>query len=100
MAETVLLEYEGGFIEVELPASDVATRGFVDDVPQVAAKTFDQALAGVRVLATGIQKTLAAVAPDAMTVEFGLTIKGSGNFIIASGETVTNLKVTLQWKKG
>lgn len=99
MAETVELEFEGGIIEVELPASDAASRGFGDEVAVRASKTFEEALAGVRVLASGIQKTLAAVAPDAMTVEFGLSIKASGNFIIASGESVTNLKVTLQWKK-
>jgi hypothetical protein len=93
MAETVQLQFGNSVVEVELAPDEAASRDF-------GTKTIEEAMEGVRVLAKGIQETLAAAAPDAMTVEFGLSIKGSGNFFIAKGETATNLKVTMQWKKG
>ncbi len=99
MADIVELQFEGGTIGIEVAPGEAATRGFGDEVAVRASKTFEEAMEGVRILAKGIHKTLYDVAPDALTVEFGLSIKGSGNFFIASGETLANVRVVMQWKK-
>jgi len=94
MAELVELQIEGGTICVEAAAGEAASRDF-DASPMM----FEHAIGGVRAMAKGIQEALASAKPDAMTVEFGLSMSGSGNFFIAKGETAANLKVTMVWGK-
>jgi hypothetical protein len=101
MAETVELQFEGGSMGIELTSDETATsRGFADEVPRIA-QTFDEALDGLRGFANGLHTTLAGMVsrPEAVTVEFGLSIRATGKFVIASTEGSANLRVVMQWKK-
>ncbi len=101
MAEIVELQFEGGSMGIELTPDDTATsRAFGDEVQRVA-ETFDEALDGLRGFANGLHNTLAGMVsrPEAVTVEFGLSIRATGKFVIASTEGSANLRVVMQWKK-
>jgi hypothetical protein len=101
MAEIVELQFEGGSVGVELSPKDTAvSRDFGDEVQRVA-QTFDEALEGLRGLANSLHRTVAGMVsqPEAVTVEFGLSIRASGKFVIASAEGSANLRVVMQWKK-
>ncbi|MEI6244311.1 MAG: CU044_2847 family protein [Acidobacteriota bacterium] len=100
MAEIVELQFQGGSMGIELSPDDTATsRGLGDEVQRVA-QTFDEALDGLRGLANSLHNTVAGMVsrPETVTVEFGLSIKASGKFVIASAEGTANLKVVMQWK--
>lgn len=101
MAEIVELQFEGGSMGIELvPGQEASSRAFGDDVQRVA-DTFDEALDGLRGFANGLHNTLAGMVsqPEAVTVEFGLSIRATGKFVIASTEGSANLRVVMQWKK-
>lgn len=101
MAEIVELQFEGGSMGIELTPDEAATsRAFGDDVQRVS-QTFDEALDGLRGFANGLHRTLAGMVsrPEAVTVEFGLSIRATGKFVIASTEGSANLRVVMQWKK-
>lgn len=102
MAEIVELQFQGGSMGIELTQDQAATsRAFGDEVQRVA-QTFDEALDGLRGFANGLHNTLAGMVnrPEAVTVEFGLSIRATGQFVIASTEGSANLRVVMQWKKG
>ncbi len=45
-----------------------------------------------------IQQVAAAIRPDELSIEFGLTLKGGANWLVASLENETAFKVTMTWK--
>jgi Trypsin-co-occurring domain 1 len=101
MAEIVELQFDGGSMGIELAPDDAASsRGFDDDVQRVA-QTFEEALDGLRGFANGLHRTMTGMVnrPEAVTVEFGLSIRATGQFVIASTEGNANLRVIMQWKK-
>jgi len=101
MAEIVELQFEGGRMGIELaPDNTAASRGLGDEVQRVA-ETFDDALDGLRGFANGLHRTLAGMVdrPEAVTVEFGLSIRATGQFVITSAEGSANLRVVMQWKR-
>jgi hypothetical protein len=60
-----------------------------------AQETFDQALDTVRVLGGAVSRKLEGLAFANAEVEFGITITGSGKFIVAEASAEASVKVTL-----
>jgi len=65
-----------------------------------ARMTLEEALASLQPSLSKVTKTLQAVAPDEMEVEFGLKMGGETGIIVARGTAEVNFRVTLCWKAG
>ncbi len=69
-----------------------AAGGIVAEVGKVdIAKTLD-------VLVTPIHQGLAKLAPDEVTIELGIGIKGEVGIFVASSEANASVKITAKWK--
>ena len=100
MAETVDLTFEGGSLGIEVSPTEAVSRDFGDQVHRAVA-TFDDALAGLRGFGNSLHTTLAGMIspPDAVTVEFGLSIKATGTLFVTAAEGNANFRVVMEWKK-
>lgn len=65
-----------------------------------ARTTLEEALASLQPSLSKVTKTLQAVAPDEMELEFGLKMGGETGIIVAKGTAEVNFRVTLCWKAG
>jgi Trypsin-co-occurring domain 1 len=65
-----------------------------------ARASLEEALAGLRPSLTKIVEVLGEIAPEQMTVEFGVKMGGETGVIIAKGTAEVNFKVTLSWNPG
>jgi hypothetical protein len=62
---------------------------------QTLEAAFDQLKPALGAIRTG----LAAVAPDEMTVDFGIVIGAETGIVVAKGSTEVHFTVTLTWKR-
>jgi hypothetical protein len=97
------------FIEVHAARPDVtgpAGQGVVlasDDEQQYVATgyTFIEAtkrvVPALRGMVTSLRDT---IAPDELTLEFGLQAGGETGFILAKGTTEVNVSVSMTWRRG
>jgi hypothetical protein len=104
------VEYElesGGSVLVEVDEEDLGA--LADDlVPAAgpgelvarAGQSFEQALRTIKAVATAATAQVRNLAepPDEASVEFGITLTGGVNALVASASTDATLTVTLTWK--
>jgi hypothetical protein len=92
--------HDGGVIIVEvdeiIPRGDrlVAREG----VAERATQSFEEAVGGIRPIAETIMRQVAALAPESVSVEFGIKFSAQAGVILASSAVEGNCKVTLNWK--
>lgn len=98
---------EGGSILVEVEVSEsegqiikAGTRR-IEDLPLVAARSFESALDSIKPIASAIIAKLNGIKnpPDEIAVEFGLSMKADANAVLTKVGADANLKVNLKWKK-
>jgi hypothetical protein len=63
-----------------------------------ATQSFEEAVAGIRPIAETLLGQLAALAPESVSVEFGVKFSAQAGVILASSALEGNCKVTLGWK--
>jgi NTP-dependent ternary system trypsin peptidase co-occuring protein len=97
-----VIEFKQGdsviFVEVDdtLVASDqLSSRSGAADK---AKQTFEDAVAGIGPIAATILRQVAALAPESVSVEFGIKFSAQAGVIIASSALESNCKITLGWK--
>jgi hypothetical protein len=99
-----LVEFESkdGPVTVEVDAHLAGPRpaAAAPDVASKAAKSFTDALAGIKPIAAGIMSQLADLSPAETTVEFGVKFTAKAGVILTSAEGEAHCKVTLSFKKG
>ena len=99
MASKQLIEFKNGgssvIVEVEPTQGDqLSARGAAVQ----AQKSFEEAVAGIRPIAETIMQQVAALGPESVEVEFGVTFNATAGVILASSAVEGNCKVTLAWK--
>lgn len=101
MAAKQLIEFKQGDstilveVDAESRAGDrLSSRGAAEQ----ARKSFEEAVAGIRPIAETIMRQVAALEPESVEVEFGITFNATAGVILASSSVEGNCKVTLSWK--
>ena len=99
MASKQLIEFKNGgssvIVEVEpIQGDQLSARGAAVQ----AQKSFEEAVAGIRPIAETIMQQVAALGPESVEVEFGVTFNATAGVILASSAGEGNCKVTLAWK--
>nr|MDT0656477.1 CU044_2847 family protein [Micromonospora sp. DSM 115978] len=64
-----------------------------------ASETLEAALDQLRPAIVAIRSGLAAMAPDEMTVDFGIVLGAETGIVVAKGSTEVHFTVTLTWKR-
>jgi hypothetical protein len=96
---------EGGsiLVEVDVPESEggLVKAASTGDLTLKAAKSFENAVAGIRPLANAVVSKLQNLnyPPDEIGVEFGMSFKADGNAILTRVGADANFKVSLNWKR-
>lgn len=103
MTNLVPFELESGdsiVVEVVVPDSEegLIKAGRAGDLAEKASTTFDEALAKLRPIANSVVSTLKDLAPEKVTVEFGIKFSAKSGIILASADSEANLKITIEWK--
>jgi hypothetical protein len=105
-----LVEYQlegGGVVLVEVDeddlgalADDLVPASSPGEVIAKAGQSFDQALGTIKTVASAAAAQVRSLAdpPDEASIEFGITLTGGVNAVIASAGTEATLAVTLTWK--
>ncbi|MEZ4456382.1 MAG: CU044_2847 family protein [Gemmatimonadales bacterium] len=62
-----------------------------------AIRSFDDALSGLRGIATSLEQAVRDARPDSTTVTFGLDFSAETGVIIASGRAGASLSITMTW---
>jgi len=105
-----LVEYQlvgGGIVLVEVDednlgalADELVPAASPGELAAKAGQSFDQALASIKTVAKAIDAQVRSMTdpPDEASVEFGITLTGGVNAVIASAGTEATLAVTLTWK--
>jgi hypothetical protein len=65
-----------------------------------AAQPLEQALDELRPAVEAVRSRLSAMAPDEVTVEFGIVLGAETGVVVAKGTTEVHFTVTLTWKPG
>jgi hypothetical protein len=68
-------------------------------VIEKATKSFNEAVAGIGPIAAAILAEVTALAPENVSVEFGIKFSAQAGVIIASSALEGNCKITLGWKR-
>ncbi len=83
-------------VEEEAPRGDqLSSRG---GTIEKAKQSFEEAVADIGPIAETILRQVTALAPEAVTVEFGIKFNAQAGVILASSAVEGNCKVTLNWK--
>jgi Trypsin-co-occurring domain 1 len=77
-----------------------ATRSSRETVVVRTRKTVQDALAEIKPAITATTTMLRAMAPDELTIEFGLLLGAEGSAIVTKGKAEVHFTVTLSWKQG
>ena len=96
---------DGGVLLVQAASADEPSGGFglasaMEEKPKRAAETLESALAHVIPALKSVTAKLRELAPDEVTVEFGLTLTAETGVIVAKGNDEVHFAVTLAWSKG
>lgn len=65
-----------------------------------AAQPLEQALDELRPAVEAVRRRLSTMAPDEVTVEFGIVLGAEAGVVVAKGTTEVHFTVTLTWKPG
>lgn len=87
------------FVEVEsaTPAGDqLSARG--SGVIESAKVTFEEAVAGIKPIASAVLRQVSALGPECVSVEFGVKLTTQAGVVLASSAVEGNIKVTVAWK--
>jgi hypothetical protein len=63
------------------------------------SKNLEESLETIKPALKSIQECLRSVAPDELTIDFGLKFGGETGIILAKGTAEVNLKVSMKWKR-
>jgi hypothetical protein len=93
---------DGGVLLVQAAAADEPSGGLglassLEDKPKRAAESLESALAHVTPALKSVTERLKELAPDELTVEFGLTLTAETGVIVAKGNREVHFTVTLAW---
>jgi hypothetical protein len=97
-----LIEFKQGNAVILVEVDDDASRG--DQLSsrggtlEKARQTFEDAVAGIQPIAAMILRQVTALAPESVTVEFGIKFNAQAGVVIASSSVESNCKITLAWK--
>lgn len=64
-----------------------------------ASQTLEQALDQLKPAVAAIRDRLAAMAPDQVTVEFGIVLGAETGVVVAKGSTEVHFTVSLSWQR-
>jgi hypothetical protein len=70
------------------------------DIVARAAEPLEAALDQLRPAVEAVRLRLEAMAPDEVTVEFGIVLGAETSVVVAKGSTEVHFTVTLTWKPG
>ncbi|WP_055569360.1 CU044_2847 family protein [Streptomyces atriruber] len=104
MSELVRIPLEDGeFLVAEMDRSDIPGESVVLASPEPgravaqATRTLESAVLSLRPALTALTETVKSLAPDAVTVEFGVKLGGETGVILAKGSAEVHFTVTVQW---
>ncbi|MCP1220357.1 hypothetical protein NKW45_00650 [Acetobacter orientalis] len=87
------------FVEVEntTPAGDqLSGRG--SGVIGQAKETFEEAVAGIKPIASAVLRQVTELGPENISVEFSVKLTAQAGVVLASSTVEGNIKVTMGWK--
>ena len=84
--------------DADLPA-DLVLAARPGEVVARAGQTLEQALDQLKPAVQAVRGRLAAMAPDEVTVEFGIVLGAETGVVVAKGTTEVHFTVTLCWKR-
>jgi hypothetical protein len=93
----------GEFLVAEVDRGDIPEESVVLASPEPgrpvaqAARTLESSLLSLRPALAGLTETLKALAPDAVSIEFGVKLGGEAGVILAKGTTEVHFTVHVQW---
>jgi hypothetical protein len=100
MKRDIEFTHDSGVIVVEV--EDVVPRGdqlgSVGDTIVKAKQSFEEAAAGIRPIAETILGQVSALAPESVSVEFGIKFSAHAGVVLAASAVEGNCKITLTWK--
>ncbi len=104
MAELVRIPLESGeFLVVEMDRGDIPGDSVVLASPDPgrpvaqASRTLEASLRSLRPALDSLRGTLDALAPEAVSVEFGVKLGGETGVILAKGSAEVHFTVNVQW---
>jgi hypothetical protein len=100
MKRVVEFEQGDGVILVEIDDDDTRGREALAGrgAAEKAKQTFEEAVAGIGPIAALILRQVTALAPESVSVEFGIKFSAQAGVMIASSAVESNCKITLGWK--
>jgi hypothetical protein len=69
-----------------------------DGATEKARQSFEEAAAGIGPIAAMILRQITSLAPESVTVEFGIKFNAQAGVMIASSSVESNCKIVLAWK--
>ena len=97
-----IIEFRQGdrtlFVEVEEEGTHGDKLSGRGDTIERAKQSFEEAVADIGPIAETILRQVTALAPEAVSVEFGVKFNAEAGVILASTAVEGNCKVTLNWK--
>jgi hypothetical protein len=85
-------------VEVEDPALRGDQLGSVSSTVAKAKQSFEEAAAGIQPIAETILRQVSALAPESVSVEFGIKFSAQVGVVLAASAVEGNCKITLSWK--
>jgi hypothetical protein len=85
-------------VEVEDPTLRGDQLGSVSTTVRKAKESFEEAAAGIRPIAETILRQVSTLAPESVSVEFGIKFSAQAGVILAASAVEGNCKITLSWK--
>lgn len=104
MAYLIEVPVEGGghlvvqASDEDLPA-ELVLAARPGEIAARAGQTLEQALDQLRPAVRAIRNRLAAMAPDEVTVEFGIVLGAETGVVVAKGSTEVHFTVSLSWQR-
>jgi hypothetical protein len=106
MAELVRIPLEDGtYLLAEVDRADVPADAVVLASPEPgrataqAAQSLESGLRSLRPALVSLSQTLQSLAPDSVTLEFGVKLGGETGIILAKGTAEVNFTVSLEWHR-
>jgi hypothetical protein len=85
-------------VEVDDPTLRGDQLGSVSGAVAKATQSFEEAAAKIRPIAETILSQVSALAPEGVTVEFGIKFSAQAGVVLAASAVEGNCKITLSWK--
>ena len=98
MAKIFEVPFAGGTILFYAPGTSGAQAFGADDVIQRAVDGFEDALTTIRQIGEKLANQLSTMKCDSAEASFGLTLTGTGKFVVAEASAQASLAVKLVFK--